>query len=181
MRVTRTLAAALGMALIAALPAGAAAVSVAELDADPIRYDGQIITITGEAIGDYGRTRTHVWIQLNDDPYATNPLTESGNLAGTNVGIGVRLPTDLFSSLWGDPGRSGTRGPLLVVTGRFHHNSDADQGETFVAAESVSLVEPSRPIPPTVHRRAWPSVMGTALLALGIALFVVGRVKRFRH
>lgn len=180
MRRAALLAIGLGLAMLT-VPALAESVSITELDADPGRFDGTTVTITGEVIGDYGHASDVVWIQLNDDAYALSPLAETGALQGTNTGLGVRLVPSLYSDDWGKPGRSGMRGPLLEITGTFKYNSDDDQGETFIDAESIVLIEPARPISATVHQRLWPAVSGSLLLLAGSGLFVVGRVKRSRH
>jgi hypothetical protein len=152
-----------------ALQAQADHVTVTELDLDPRRWTGAEVTVVGELVGDYSpRRRAVVWVQLNDDGYARAPLLETGERAGTNTGIGVRMPAELFDpEAWGPPGRFGMRGPIVEVTGTFHHN-DPVSGETFVEAREVVLVEPARPLEEPVPTTAL--ALGAAVLATGLAL-----------
>ena len=77
---------------IAILAQAAGMVSVGQLDEEPERWDGRIVTIRGEVVGDYSIRPRHIWIQVNDDPYVDAPLVDGGPLEGGNVGIGVRMP-----------------------------------------------------------------------------------------
>lgn len=163
------------MKLIAAIVAAAlSVVPVSELDGEPDTWDGREVTVTGEIIGDYSVRGDVLWFQLNDDAYATVPLAERDAPAGGNIGIGVRLPRDLWQSDWGDPGRYGTRGPLVEVTGMFRHNSPTDQGETFIEAHTATLVEAGRPVEPAPASPA-PAIVGLVFGAIGIVLYRLGR------
>ncbi len=109
-------------------------------------YSGLEVTVTGELVGDYGRRRNDsTWVQLNDDPYAFTPLREGGNLAGTNIGIGVRLPERLVSDL-DPPGGYSRKGPLVSVTGIWRHHDPARGGESYLDATSLRVEEPGRPL-----------------------------------
>lgn len=135
------------LVLTGALPALATDVPAGELDALPNRYDGRELTVVGEVVGDYSTRGEIVWIQLNDDPYVSGPLLERERPSGTNTSIAVRFPIELFDrAAWGDPGRYGTRGPILRFSGVFHHNDPDRGGETYVEAHAVQIVDPSRPV-----------------------------------
>lgn len=153
-------------------------VPVSELDADPAAYAGQEVTIQGEIIGDYGIREDVVWVQVNDDPYVDAPLVETGELAGTNVGIGVRIPREAFDPSWGEPGSSTIRGPVVRVTGIFRYNDPDESGETFVEAARVELVEPARVLeqPPA---RQWPAITGGVLTLVGLG--ALGYARFFRR
>ena len=126
------------LVLLGASPALATDIPAGELDANPDRYDGRELTVTGEVVGDYGVRADAVWVQLNDDPYVSRPLLERARPTGTNTSIAVRMPLELFDHVtWGDPGRYGTRGPILRFTGVFHHNDTDRGGETYVEASGV--------------------------------------------
>ena len=155
-------------------------VPVSELESEPDVWDGQEVTVTGEIIGDYSIRGDVLWFQLNDDAYAAVPLVERELPAGGNVGIGVRLPRDQWQSDWGDPGRYETRGPLVEITGVFRHNSPNDQGETFIDAHTVALVEASRPVdrPPA---SPVPAIVGLVSGAIGIVLYRLGRRPTYRR
>lgn len=172
----------LGRLLIAAVlilaPAtGAGAqesVTTQELDANPGRFADRRVTIVGELIGDYGRRGDSVWVQLNDDAYVAEPLTETGKLAGTNSGIGVRIPAAQLDPDWGEPGRYGVRGPIVRVVGIFRYHDVDTAGETFIEATSTELIERSRRIdlgglePVTF-------ISGGVMIVAGIGLYLLGR------
>jgi hypothetical protein len=149
-----------------ALPAAASQVSIAELDAQAPTWSGLEVTIEGEIIGDYSIRGDEVWVQVNDDAYVDDPLVETGRLAGGNIGMGVRMPTEVFSTEWGAPGGYHTRGPVVRVTGTFRYLDPATGGDTFVDATSVVLVEPARPLEPP------PAEMG--LLAAAVTMIALG-------
>lgn len=151
-----------------------AAVSVAELDAEPEVWTGRDVVVTGEIVGDYSPRSDVVWVQLNDDAYVMEPLAERGAPSGVNNGIGVRIPADLFDEAWGRPGGYDVRGPILEVEAVFRYNSPEDQGETFLDATSIRLLDPARPIdqPPASATRA---AIGAALTAAAAALWWVRR------
>lgn len=152
-------------------------VTVEQLQHDPTAYAGRTVTVEGELVGDYGFRTEAVWVQLNDDPYVDRPLAETGGLAGSNQGIGVRIPRSLFSDAWGAPGGYGIRGPVLLVTGPFRYNDPAEGGETFIDAVEVRLLEPSRPmrLPPV---SPWPTVAGILLTLAGAGTFGWARWRR---
>jgi hypothetical protein len=157
------------VALISTLlaqPAAAGEVSIAELDAEAPSWSGMEVTIEGEIVGDYSIRGDEMWVQVNDDAYADEPLIETGRLAGGNVGMGVRIPTEVFSTDWGVPGGYHTRGPVVRVTGTFRYADPATGGDTFVDATSVVLVEPARPLEPPAAE------MG--LLAGAVAMMALG-------
>ena len=155
-------------------------VPVSELDSQPDTWNGREVTVTGEIVGDYSPRGDVLWFQVNGDAYATVPLAERGAPAGGNIGIGVRLPEELWQPDWGDPGRYGSRGPIVEITGTFLHNSPADQGETFIAAHTVVLVEAGRPVeqPPA---SPIPAIVGLVLGAIGIVLYRLGGRPAYRR
>jgi hypothetical protein len=143
-------------------PAWGAEVSIADLDADPERWNGLEVTIRGEIIGDSSRRDSEVWVQVNDDFYVNAPSGESGSLAGGNTGLGVRMPLDHHDQSWGEPGGYHVRGPIVRVTGTFRYADPVTGGDTFVDASSVLLIEPARPIDSP------PAQMGLFAAALGM-------------
>lgn len=157
-----------------ALPAAATEVSAGELDAAPDGWNGLEVTVVGEVVGDYSVRKEWVWVQLNDDPYVSEPLSESGRLQGANVSVGVRLPSDLFSETWGPPGSYRVRGPVLAVTGVFRYADPATGGETFVDATEVELLEPALAL------EAPPSEMGLLFAAVAMMAFGGGLWGRAR-
>lgn len=149
-------------------------VSVSDLDADPTAYDGLEVIITGEIIGDYGDRGHVVWFQVNDDPYAEKPIPAGGALRGTNVGVGVRLPGQLFDPSWGEPGGYRYRGPIVRIVGTFRHNAPDQFGETFIDGTSVELISPAVQNPIFLESRI-PGLVGALLILIGGGLFARSR------
>lgn len=155
--------------LVGALPAAAQElVAVSTLLTQPDEYDQRVVTVRGELVGDYGERGDVTWVQVNDDPYVDTPLAESGRLAGTNTGIGVRIPGSIPDS-FGGPGGHGTRGPIVEVTGVFRDLDPELGGLTFIEAVTVDLIEPAQPLPePGIDVAA--AVTGGVLTLAGLAL-----------
>jgi hypothetical protein len=138
---------AVAIVLGAAPRASAADVSIADVLADGVAYDGAEITVRGELVGDYGRRGDEVWVQVNDDSYADQPLLLGGPLTGSNVGLAARIPAGLFGSAgFEDAGGYRHRGPVARLTGtwRFH---DADRtGESYLDVTAVEVVAHEQPL-----------------------------------
>ena len=122
------------------------------------------VTVEGELIGDYGhRSGGDVWTQLNDDAYARDPLVDGGDLAGSNLGIGVRIPGNLMEGV-DPPGGYRLRGPLVRVTGDWRYHDESRSGESFLDVVSLEVVEPGRVLQDDPH---------LGVLAIGLALLAV--------
>jgi hypothetical protein len=155
--------------LIALSASGAPEVGVGELLADPASFDAEAvgeIVLTGELVGDFQRRGPWVWAQLNDDGYARRPLREGGSLAGSNVGLGVRFPTDDFDAAgFGQPGGYRYRGPIVRLTGEWRYHDEARGGESYLAVTSLEVLDSERPLDDGMPRGVL--ILGLALLALG--------------
>jgi hypothetical protein len=152
-------------------------ISTSDLDADPAAFDGRMVTVTGEIVGDYGRRSNVVWVQVNDDEYRDHPLVETGQLTGQNSGVGVRIPNELFDESWGSPGGYRTRGPIIEVTGIFRYADVDTGGDTFIEAAFIDLVEASRPLDVPTADWALTAVSAVALAA-GAAMWGRARWRR---
>ncbi len=151
-------------------------VGVDELDRDPEAFAGRMVTLEGELIGDYGRRGDMVWVQLNDDPYVEAPIPGGGEPAGTNQGIGLRIPAELFApDTWGPPGSARYRGPLLRVVGEFRYHDPALAGETYVQVTDVVLLDPARPLPR--GELGIPGRIGILLIVVAAVIFAVARYR----
>lgn len=142
----------LTLTLIATLFAGAPAavaqdamfISGEELLAESAEYDGSLVEVEGELVGDYGfRTDGYMWTQLNDDSYARRALVDGGPRSGANIGIGVRMPHALATDL--DPvGGYRLEGPLVRLVGVWRHHDPGRGGESYLDVISLTVVEPGR-------------------------------------
>ena len=116
-------------------------IKTSELRTAPARYDGATITVEGELIGDYGfRGSGMMWTQLNDDSYARAPIVDGGELTGSNLGIGIRMPGAIAEGL-SPPGGYRTRGPIVRATGQWKYHDPERQGETYLEVFSIEIVE----------------------------------------
>lgn len=169
--------AALGaLLLLPARPLHAQTVGVDELDREPETYNGRLVTLEGELIGDYGHRGREVWVQLNDDPYVDEPIPAGGRPRGTNQGIGLRIPVDLFEpERWGPPGSAGFRGPVVRVVGEFRYHAADVAGETFVQVEDIVLLDPARALPRGDLGAA--GRIGIVLIIAAVVLFAVARYR----
>jgi hypothetical protein len=133
-----------GLMVLLAAPALGVDVTVVDLVADGAAYADAEITVSGELIGDYGNRRDgSTWTQLNGDSYGDEPIADGGALTGSNVGIGIRMPTELAEGL-DPPGRYRTVGPLVRVTGIWKYHDPARQGETYLDVAVLEAVRPGR-------------------------------------
>jgi hypothetical protein len=148
-------------------------VTVADLLADPEAY--REVVVRGELVGDFGRRGDGtVWTQLNGDAYAEAPLLAGGSLAGANVGIGVRIPADVWPEL-DQPGGYRARGPLVELAGVWRYHDPDRGGESYLDVTSLEVLEPPLALEEDMD---WlPLGLGAGFLALAAA---VGLAKRRR-
>ncbi len=176
MRVLCLLAVASFVIFLAPGAATAQVVDVSDLDQNPQLFNGQVVTLEGELIGDYGIRGDEVWVQLNDDPYTENPIPGGGAPAGGNQGIGLRIPIEIFDpEVWGPPGSVRYRGPLVQVVGEFRYHAADASGETFVQVADITLLDPARPLPS--GELGTPGRIGIALLVLAALIFGAARYR----
>lgn len=164
------------VAVLVAAPAIAGEVTVSDLVEDGASHAGEEVIVVGEFIGDYGNRRNgFTWTQLNGDPYGSAPVADGGELSGANVGIGVRMPSDLAFGL-DAPGRYRTVGPIVQVTGVWKYHDPDRQGESYLDIAAVEVVEQGRSLsePPS-----W-IAFGLGLVLLAISAFVMRSYTRRR-
>ena len=127
-----------------ALAQGGELVPVSELLEDGARFGNVTITIEGELVGDYGfRDDGVMWTQINDDSYARDALVDGGPRTGANVGIGVRMPSNLGEGL---PPVGGYRleGPFVQLTGVWRYHDPGRGGESYLDVDELLVVESGR-------------------------------------
>jgi len=124
--------------------AAAEEISVPELITNSKAWSGSEVTVEGELVGDYGfRDDGWMWTQLNGDSYVRSPIRDGGQPLGGNTGVGVRMPTPVGVGL-DPPGGYRTRGPIVKVTGIWKHHDPSRQGESYLEATSIEVVEPGQ-------------------------------------
>ena len=157
-------------------PVFAGEVAVSDLVAEGESYADMEVTVVGELIGDYGNRRNgFMWTQLNGDSYTSAPLADGGPLAGSNIGIGIRMPTGLADGL-DPPGRYRTVGPIVRVTGMWKYHDPVRQGETYLDVASMEIVQRGR----TLHESPTWGSYGLGFFFLGIAAFAWWQYTRRR-
>lgn len=147
----------------AAAPAWAQTVTpVNELTGAGARYDELQVTVEGELVGDFGkRNDGTVWAQLNDDSYAERPLRETGTHGEGNTGIGVRIDGSLGFDLE-QPGGYRWQGPIVQLTGIWHHHDLDRGGESYLEVTSFQVVQPARALTDPVFWPLW--IVGIGLV-----------------
>ncbi len=119
-------------------------VPVSDLLEDGRRFAGREITVEGELVGDYGfRHDGYMWTQLNDDPYARDALVDGGPRAGSNVGVGIRMPTALGEGL-APVGGYRLEGPLVRATGVWRYHDPERGGESYLDVSALTTIEDGR-------------------------------------
>ena len=165
-----------------AAPAGAQedVVRLTDLLADPADHaapDVASVTVVGELVGDYGHRGGNVWTQLNDDAYARSPLLAGGDLSGPNMGIGVRIPQELFAVAESEtPGGYRHRGPIVRLTGAWRHHDPDRGGESYLDVTALELVEHEQPLEEGM--RPFVLIGGIVLGVAGAVLWADDRRRR---
>ncbi len=155
-----------------ALARGSELVPVSQLVDDGARFDNTEITVEGELVGDYGfRDDGFMWTQINDDSYAREALVDGGPRTGTNVGVGVRMPSALGEGL--DPvGGYRLEGPLVQLTGIWRYHDPDRGGESYLEVGELVVVGGGRRLE---EGPDW------AVLALGVLLLITSVVMWRQH
>lgn len=159
----------LAVLMLPAAPASAQEFAVSQLLAESPELSGREITIEGELVGDYGfRGDGWMWTQLNDDVYVDHPLRDGIAPAGGNIGVGVRIPSDLAEGL-DHPGGYHHRGPVVRVTGIWRHHDPDRQGESYLDVESLAVIEAGRDLDEGVVW--WAVAVGSGLILTAWAIW----------
>jgi len=128
-----------------AAPAAGSEVEIADLLADQGAYDQSEITVRGELIGDFGRRGDWVWVQVNGDSYADEPVLAGGPLTGGNLGIAARIPEGLFAEGgFGDAGGYRHRGAVVLLTGTWRFHDPDRTGESYLEVTAMQVVAPEQ-------------------------------------
>lgn len=132
--------------LLSATPVALAGqvVPVSDLVEGGNRFSGSEITVEGELVGDYGfRHDGYMWTQLNDDSYSRDALVDGGPRSGSNVGVGIRMPTALGEGL-APVGGYRRLGPLVQATGVWRYHDPERGGESYLDVSALTTIEDGR-------------------------------------
>lgn len=133
----------------------------------PEVFDGRLVVVIGEAIGDLLRGPAgRRWLQVNDDAYAdVGPLTSHRRTLGTNSGVAVLLPPGVTPGVLGGPRRQGDR---LEVVGTFRAAAAEDQGGPAVIARTVRVLQDGSVLPAPRSPRLWVAAGGAVITAAAL-------------
>lgn len=110
--------------------------SINDLIEGGAKYDGQVVTIQGEVIGDIMCRGAHTWINVHDGPFTT---------------IGVWGPSNLFQGI-SVTGAYKTKGYVVRITGTFRRDDPAQGGEMDIQASAIEVVSQGAPISHPIAR-----------------------------
>jgi hypothetical protein len=140
------------------------------------KYDDHVVTIQGEAIGDFMVRGVNAWITVNDDAYSKSSIEEGGELVGmSNAGIGVWVPEQTGRKI-GIFGGWKNKGAIVRLTGVFHRACSEHGGDTDIHADSLEVVAPGRPFSKPFK---WAELIAIIILCGAIA--VLWNVRRGRR
>jgi aspartyl/asparaginyl-tRNA synthetase len=103
---------------------GAEAVTIRELIEKPQEYDGETVTVQGEAIGDVMLRGKFAWVNLRDE----------------TQGIGIFCPRQEAEEIKHTGGYK-FRGDIISVTGRFSRSCPEHGGDIDIHTEKIRVVE----------------------------------------
>ncbi len=158
------------LAVSLAVPAVATAAEITsvQLIEEPSVWDGRVVTITGEAIGESMARGDEVWLHLNDDAYAESSVADGAALQGYNSGIAVVVDTDDAAAVtvFGDYRH---QGDLIQVTGTFNAACAEHGGDMDLHADGVTVLDQGRVLQ---HAPDTASVIVLALSGIAAAVAI---------
>jgi hypothetical protein len=138
-------------------------------------YDGQTVTIGGEAIGDLMVRGTHAWFTVDDDPYSNKSIEAGGQLVGmSNMSMSVwaaKTDTEGMKILGGYK----NKGVQVTVTGVFNRACHEHGGDTDIHAFSVEVIRPGHAF--SHHFQYWKLL---TVLILGAIIVFLWDIRRSR-
>jgi hypothetical protein len=163
----KTLIVALGVLMAALSPSFAAGSSIPapgtkDLIDRPLEYDGKIVSLTGEAIGDPMRRGDHAWVNVLDS-YAA---------------IGVFLPSGCLATIE-RYGSNKQKGDTLRILGVFRRACPEHGGDMDIHALDIEVAARGFATPHPADIRG--VVLAPLSLAIAAALFLAWRKRAAAH
>lgn len=150
-------------------------IPIKDLIEDMKKYNGETVTIEGQAIGDLMVRGTHAWFTVDDDPYSNKSMEEGGALVGmSNMSMSVwadKIDTENIKILGGYK----NKGARVRVTGVFHRACQEHGGDTDIHAFSVEVIGPGHPF--SHHFQYWKLF---TILILGALIVFLWDLRRSR-
>ena len=135
-------------------------VSSTDLIHNASEMDGQLVSYTGELIGDIMQRGEYTWLNLSD---------------GSNA-IGVWAATDQLGDI-AVPGRYGQVGDQVQVTGVFHRACSEHGGDLDIHAEQLLLIEKGHTVTHPLSAVRFILAVVSAGVGAGI-IFTLRRIQR---
>jgi hypothetical protein len=152
-------------------------VSIKDLVNNMADFDGKLVTIEGEVVGDILNRGEYAWITVNDDPYSVKSLEEGGDFAGiSNVGIGVWIPREEAQKL-SYLGGYKNKGDQVRIKGTFHRACHEHGGDTDIHASFLEVVERGHPIS---HPFQYGKLLVVVILSMVIVILWYVRRQKIR-
>ena len=142
--------------------------SLDDLASATIMYDGQVVQITGEVIGDIlkaGTEGTHVWVTL------------ASTIEDSDATVVVYLPVS-WASMIDTLGVYGKTGTILQVRGTYHLACADHEGLSDIHVENVSVLSAGTVTPDTFHLKDF--AFGLVGVVIAGALVLVFHMLRQR-
>jgi len=99
------------------------AVSIRDLFEESQKYDGQMVVITGEVVGDIMRDGENFWVNVGNNGFF----------------IGVVLNAELRNRI-GHTGRYNMKGDIIEISGVYHLHCPQHMGERDIHAEQIEIL-----------------------------------------
>jgi hypothetical protein len=148
-----------------AIPAAAAdVIPINDLVEKSLQYDGQEVTVEGEAIGEVLERGDGAWININD--------------GGNAIGIWMSLEDAESIGYFGD---YKSIGDTIRVTGIFFRNCTAHGGDVDIHCEKLAIAAPGHPVKETISP-AKAIVSGLLVIfAISALIFFLRQRKKYAH
>jgi len=131
------------------------------------KFDGKVVTIQGQVVGDGMVRGANAWVTIDDDPFSNKSLEEGGALVGmSNISMSVWAPSPDVEPISFYGGYK-NKGDTVRVTGVFHRACPEHGGDTDIHATSFEVLRQGRGI---VHSIQYPKLIAVILLSAVIAL-----------
>jgi hypothetical protein len=111
----------------------ASAIPINDLVEESLEYDGQTVSVQGEAIGEVLERGEYAWVNIND--------------GGNAIGIWMSLEDARKIEFFGDYRNSGD---ILLVTGVFSRNCVGHGGEVDIHCDKLEIISAGHHVVETV-------------------------------
>ena len=131
------------------------------------KYDGKVVTIQGQVVGDGMIRGNYGWVTVDDDPFSNKSVEEGGaDIGMSNISMSVWAPSPDIEPISYYGGYK-NKGDTVRVTGVFHRACSEHGGDTDIHAVNFEVVRQGHGIR---HSLQYPKLIAVILLSGIIAL-----------